>query len=267
TATAAAAAREPVRTVLSGPAGGALAAHALARRLGARRVLAFDMGGTSTDVSLLDGELPRTSIGRVADLPLRTAMIEVHTVGAGGGSIARRDAAGALRVGPQSAGADPGPACYGRGTLPTVTDAHLVLGRLGAGDLLGGSFPVDERRARRAVTALARSLGIGPLRAAEGILEVVEATMERALRAISIERGKDPRAFTLCAFGGAGGLHACGLAERLGIERVIVPVAPGVFSATGLASAPAGVEVAMTIFVSPSERARIDCGFLALERR
>lgn len=265
TATPAAASREPVRTVLSGPAGGALAARVLARRLGDRRVLAFDMGGTSTDTSLIDGDLPRTSQGRVAGLPIRSPMIEVHTVGAGGGSVARRDAAGALRVGPESAGADPGPACYGRGTLPTVTDAHLILGRLGENDLLGGEFPVDARRARLAAGVLARSLAMSVEETAEGILEVVEATMERALRAVSIGRGKDPRRFALYAFGGAGGLHACRLAERLGIRRVVIPPGPGVFSASGLAAASPGVETSATLFAALGDRARIGAALRVLE--
>lgn len=267
TATPRAAAVEPVRTVLSGPAGGALAAEALARRLGDRRVLSFDMGGTSTDAVLVDGELPRVALGAISGLPLRAPMIEVRTVGAGGGSIARRDAAGALRVGPESAGADPGPACYGRGTAPTVTDAHLVLGRLGEGDLLGGALTLDRSLARAAVGALARELRMSEESCAEGILEVVEATMERALRTISLERGKDPRGGALYAFGGAGGLHACALAERLGMKRVVIPPGAGVFSATGLAGAGPGVEVARTLFAEPGDRARLRAGFRQLAGR
>jgi len=257
TASPRASAAEPVRTVLSGPAGGALAAESLARRLRDRRVISYDMGGTSTDAVFFEGELPRVALGGVGGVPLRAPMIEVRTVVAGGGSIARRDGAGALRVGPDSVGADPGPACYGRGTSPTVTDAHLVLGRLGASELLGGALKVDRARARGAVGALARELRMTVEACAEGILEVVESTMEGALRSISLERGKDPRGGAFYAFGGAGGLHACGLAERLGMDRVVIPPGPGVFSATGLASALPGVELAQTLFARPSEKGRL----------
>jgi N-methylhydantoinase A len=267
TAAASAAGEEPVRTVLSGPAGGALAALGLAERLGEACVLSFDMGGTSTDAVLIDGGLPRVSIGRIGGLPLRTPMIDVRTVGAGGGSIARRDAGGALRVGPESAGADPGPACYGRSDLPTVTDAHIVLGRLGPADLLGGEFPVNAARSRAAIARLGRALGLNPERAAEGILTVVESTMERVLRSVSLEQGRDPRLFTLCGFGGAAGLHVCALAARLGMNRIVIPPAPGVFSATGLASASAGVEAAQTLLAHPEERARIDEAFSRLEKQ
>lgn len=267
TATPPAAADEPIRTVLSGPAGGALAAYALARRLGDRKILSFDMGGTSTDVVLIDGGLPRRSMGRIGGLPLRAPTIDVKTVGAGGGSIARRDAAGALRVGPESAGADPGPACYGKGRDPTVTDAHIVLGRLGEEDLLGGEFPVDASRSLKAVGRLARSLRLDIDRAAEGILAVVEGTMERALRTISIEQGKDPRGHALYAFGGAGGLHACALAERMGITRIVVPPGPGAFSATGLAGAAPGVEVVSTLLVPAAEAKLLSACAARLVRR
>lgn len=267
TGTAASAAEEPVRTVLSGPAGGALAAFDLARHLRDAHVLSFDMGGTSTDAVLIDRDLPRVPMGRIGGLPLRAPTIDVRTVGAGGGSIARRDPAGALRVGPDSAGADPGPACYGKGETPTVTDAHLVLGRLGERDLLGGEFEVDASRSRSAIGRLARSLGLSLDRTAEGILTVVEATMERALRAISLEQGRDPRTHALYAFGGAGGLHACALAQRLGITRIVIPPGPGVFSATGLAGAVAGVEVAATLLASSTEAGALRACFARLEQR
>ncbi len=216
----------PVTTVLSGPAGGVVAAAGLARRHGIPEAVAFDMGGTSTDVAFVRGE-PRLAAQFVhAGLPLRVPVLDVHTVGAGGGSIARIDAMGALRVGPESAGAEPGPACYGSGDLPTVTDAHVVLGHLTADDLLAGTLALDVARAHRAVGELAA-----------GILRVAAATMERAIRTVTVRRGIDPRPATLIAFGGAGGLHACSLADALGMRDVLIPADPGAFSAFGMRSA------------------------------
>ncbi len=234
---AAGAVREPVHTVLSGPAGGVLGALALARAAGVDRIIAFDMGGTSTDVALCDGDLTLTSESRIGDLPLRVPMVDIHTVGAGGGSLAWVDPGGALRVGPRSAGADPGPACYGRQSAPlrpTVTDAHVVLGHLRADQPLGDGLRLDPEAASEAVEGLAGRLGLAVEDAAQGMLEVVEATMSRAIRAISLERGHDPREFTLVPFGGAGGLHACRLAELLDIPRVLVPPHPGLLSAVGM---------------------------------
>lgn len=230
------AAREPVRTILSGPAGGVLGAKQVAEAAGYERVISFDMGGTSTDVSLIEGVLSTTNESIVAGLPVAVPMLEIHTVGAGGGSIARFDRAGALRVGPESAGADPGPICYGRGERPTVTDAHLILGRLGREGLLSGNFRLDEKRTREYMQRSVRGArGIRSVEQfAQGILDVVEATMEKAMRVISIERGRDPRDYTLVAFGGAGGLHACSLAANLGIPRVLVPKFPGALSALGI---------------------------------
>jgi N-methylhydantoinase A len=231
-----AAARQPVRTVLSGPAGGVVGAAAMARRSGFEQVLTFDMGGTSTDVALVIGEPHPSNEAEVAGLPVRVPMLDIHTVGAGGGSIARFDAGGALRVGPESAGADPGPICYGRGTQPTVTDANLLLGRLQADRFLGGEFKLDAERARAIVAkwlkAQASRLTVEQF--AEGVIRVVNASMERALRVVSIERGHDPRQFSLVAFGGAGGLHACELAQSLGMPRVIIPAMPGALSAFGI---------------------------------
>ena len=231
-----AAAREPVRTVLSGPAGGVVGAAAMARRSDCERILSFDMGGTSTDVALVDRAPVPSSEGEVAGLPVRVPMLDIHTVGAGGGSLARFDAAGALRVGPESAGAEPGPICYGRGELPTVTDANLLLGRLPAAGFLGGEFTLDVERTRTTVTRwLRRSRSSLSLeRFAAGVVRVVNANMEAALRVVSIERGHDPRDFTLVAFGGAGPLHACELAQALGIPRVLVPLHPGALSAFGI---------------------------------
>ncbi|MDQ3907471.1 MAG: hydantoinase/oxoprolinase family protein, partial [Acidobacteriota bacterium] len=216
------AAREPVRTILSGPAGGVVGALEAARAAGFDDIITFDMGGTSTDVALCaGGELRTTNESVVASLPVAVPVLDIHTVGAGGGSIARVDAGGSLRVGPESAGADPGPAAYGRGTLPTVTDANLVLGRFGGAGLLGGDFELDEERARGALTDLANDMTkaggrrVAAIEAALGVVRVVNAGMERALRVVSVERGFDTRAFTLVSFGGAGGLHAVALAEGL----------------------------------------------------
>jgi N-methylhydantoinase A len=230
------AAREPVRTVLSGPAGGVVGAAATALRSGCARIISFDMGGTSTDVALVDREVHSGSQTEVAGLPVGVPMLDIHTVGAGGGSIARFDAAGALRVGPESAGADPGPICYGRGTQPTVTDANLILGRLQAHRFLGGDFTLDLERTRRIVSVWLKEqhCKLSPEQFAAGIIRVVNAAMEKAIRVVSIERGYDPREFVLVAFGGAGGLHASELAASLGIPRVIVPALPGALSAFGI---------------------------------
>jgi N-methylhydantoinase A/oxoprolinase/acetone carboxylase beta subunit len=214
-----------VRTILSGPAGGIVGAVEIARLAGFKRALTFDMGGTSTDVALA-GENPRlTTEARVDTFPVRVPMLDIHTVGAGGGSIARVDAGGSLRVGPESAGAFPGPACYGVGEAATVTDAHVVLGRIAADQLVGGEMRLDVERAARAV---------GGVEQAAAIVRVANSNMERAIRAVSVERGEDPREFPLVAFGGGGGLHACEIAEELGIGTVIVPGLAGALSALGM---------------------------------
>jgi N-methylhydantoinase A len=231
------AAREPVRTILSGPAGGIVgAATVLARRSGCERIISFDMGGTSTDVALVDREAHASSQTEIAGLPVGVPMLDIHTVGAGGGSIARFDRAGALRVGPESAGADPGPICYGRGIQPTVTDANLILGRLQAHRFLGGDFVLDLERTRRIASAWLKKqrCTLSLEQFAAGVIRVVNATMEKAIRVVSIERGYDPREFALVAFGGAGGLHACELAAALRVPRVIVPARPGALSAFGI---------------------------------
>lgn len=227
------ASRLPVATLLSGPSAGVAGAFAVAAAAGFERVLTFDMGGTSTDVALCDGAVPRRPDVTVGGFPARTPVVDVHTVGAGGGSIARVDAGGALRVGPESAGADPGPASYGRGEQFTVTDAQVVLGRLGAGGLLGGRMTLDAERARRAAEPLLASFGGSAERAAQAVIDVATANMERALRVVSVQRGHDPREFTLVAFGGAGPLHACALADALAMPRVLVPLMPGVLAAQG----------------------------------
>ena len=241
---AAAAAQEPVRTILSGPAGGIVGALRVARSAGIANVMTFDMGGTSTDVALCEGGgLRTTNEAVVAGLPVAVSVLDIHTVGAGGGSIARVDEGGSLRVGPESAGADPGPACYGRSFLPTVTDAHVVLGHFARSGLLGGEFPLNEQRAVAAMNDLAMAMSevagkkVGVSEAAQGVITVVNSNMERALRRVSVERGYDPRDFTLLPFGGAGGLHAIDLARALRIPRVIAPTSAGALSAIGVAAA------------------------------
>ncbi len=224
----------PVCTILSGPAGGVVGAKEVASRAGFDRIISFDMGGTSTDVSLCDRAIATTTESLISDLPVKMPIIDIHTVGSGGGSIAYVDEGGALRVGPQSAGADPGPVCYGRGDEVTVTDANLVLGRLDPGSFLGGAMKIYPERAERAVDKFAARLGMTRSKLAEGIIRIADATMERAIRVISVERGHDPRDFALLSFGGAGGMHACSLAQRLRIPTVIVPKNAGVLSALGM---------------------------------
>jgi N-methylhydantoinase A len=230
------AAEQPVRTVLSGPAGGIVGAAAVAQRSGFDRIITFDMGGTSSDVALVDGRPSTTNEADVAGLPVRVPVLDIHTVGAGGGSLARFDAGGALRVGPESAGADPGPICYGKGERPTVTDANLLLGRLPADQFLGGDFQLDLPRTQKLVTQWLKENNskLSLEEFAAGVVRVVNANMEKAVRVVSIERGYDPRQFSLVAFGGAGAMHACDLAQSLRIPRVIVPAYPGALSALGI---------------------------------
>jgi N-methylhydantoinase A len=262
------AAAHAARTALSGPAGGVRGAVALAELTGERDVLCFDMGGTSCDVCLIaDGRVAETAEGVVAGRPLALAMLDIHTVGAGGGSIAWHDRGGALRVGPHSAGADPGPACYGRGgEHPTVTDANLLLGRLPADALLVGGLRLDRDAAERAVAALAIALDLSTERCAEGIVRVAEAEMLGALRAITVERGIDPRGFALMPFGGAGPLHAAALARELGIRRILVPRASGVLCAFGLAAAAPRRDVARTVMLAKTGMLA-DSGMLAKSER
>lgn len=230
------AAREPVRTVLSGPAGGVVGACQVARWAGFERIIGFDMGGTSTDVFLADastGGVQRTRESVVAGVPVSVPMLDIHTVGSGGGSIARFDTGGMLRVGPESAGVVPGPICFGHGTLPTVTDANFVLGRLDAASFLGGGVELHPQRTKEVLFKEKGPLSsVGEF--ASGILRVVEMQMEKAIRVISIERGHDPREFTLVAFGGGGPLHACSLARSLRISTVLIPAMPGALSALGI---------------------------------
>lgn len=231
---AAAARAQAVRTVLSGPAAGVVGAKEVAAAAGFRHVISFDMGGTSTDVSLIDDAIQTTNDARVGDFPVRVPVIDIHTVGAGGGSIASIDTGGALRVGPRSAGAQPGPACYGVGTELTVTDANLLLGRLDPAFFFGGRMVLDRARAESAAAPLAAALKLSIGDVAEGVVRVANANMERAIRVVSVERGHDPRDFSLLAFGGAGGMHACEIAEALEMKTVIVPRQAGVLSALGM---------------------------------
>jgi N-methylhydantoinase A len=267
----AASAREPVRTVLSGPAGGVVGAAASARRSGFERIIAFDMGGTSTDVSLVEGTITTANNTEIAGLPIGVPMLDIHTVGAGGGSLARFDAAGGLRVGPESAGADPGPVCYGRGTQPTVTDANLLLGRLLPSRFLGGDFTLDLERARRITAEWLKRQGssLALEKFAAGVIRIVNVTMEKAIRVVSIERGRDPRDFALVAFGGAGGLHACALAESLSIPLVIVPAFPGALSALGILASDIVKDYSRTVLWQVSKdvlNAKVNREFAALER-
>jgi N-methylhydantoinase A len=232
--TAGEARKQAVRTILSGPAGGIVGAVEIARLAGFKKALTFDMGGTSTDVALAAQQPRLTTEARIDNYPVRVPMLDIHTVGAGGGSIARVDAGGSLRVGPESAGAVPGPACYGTGNEATVTDAHVVLCRIAAEQLAGGQIRIDLAAADRAVARVGEQLGLTPVNAAAAILRVANSNMERAIRAVSVERGEDPREFPLVAFGGCGGLHACEMADELGITTVIVPRLAGALSALGM---------------------------------
>jgi len=233
--TSEAAGAQAVRLVLSGPAGGLVAAQEVGIQIGEKRLLTFDMGGTSTDVALINGVPAKTTEGHVAGIPVALSMLDIHTIGAGGGSLAWVDEAGLPQVGPESAGAHPGPVCYGLGgTIPTVTDANLLLGRIPPTARLGGSMPLDRDAAQRAFIAYGATLGLGAEQAAEAVLHITEEHMAGALRVVSVERGFDPADFALLCFGGAGGLHACALAERLGMARVIFPLASGAFSALGM---------------------------------
>ena len=249
------AARAGAWSVLSGPAGGAVGAGLLARISGDGNALGFDMGGTSCDVCVVEGgEVRRTDSRRIGGRTIQLPMVDVHTVGAGGGSIGWRDSGGALRVGPRSAGAEPGPACYGRGgSEPTVTDANLLLGHLAADSQLAGGVALDGEAAEQAVAALARSLDLDPLQAAAGIVRVANQEMVRALRVVTVERGIDPRGFALLPFGGAGPMHAAAIAGELGIETILCPRASGVLSALGLCASDRRRDTARTVMLGGGE--------------
>jgi N-methylhydantoinase A len=260
---------EGVQTILSGPAAGVVGAFEVARAAGFDKVVTFDMGGTSTDVSLCDQRISIRTNSMVAGCPVGVPVADIHTVGAGGGSIAWLDSAGSLRVGPKSAGADPGPACYGSGTEIAVTDANLYLGRLSAEHFLGGAMTLDVDRVQKHMLKFANDLGMSPEEAAEGIIEVANATMERAIRVISIERGYDPRRFALIAFGGAGPMHACDLARSISIPEVIVPGNAGVLSALGLLLADVVKDFSQTVLLPAEEMSQqqLDFLFTPLEAR
>jgi N-methylhydantoinase A len=261
--------REAVRTILSGPAGGVIGAARVARAAGFERIVGLDMGGTSTDVALVQGEPRTSSEGQIAGLPVRVPMLDIHTVGAGGGSIARVDAGGGLRVGPESAGAEPGPAAYGVGEQPTVTDANLILGRLHAPDFLGGRMSLYPERAAAALDRLAAGLGLERIVAAAGVIRVVNAQMARAIRRVSVERGHDVRDFCLVAFGGGGPLHACDLAELTGMSAVLVPRYPGTLSALGLILSDILKEYTHTVMAPTAALVPAELGrhFAAMEQR
>ena len=266
--TASLAAEQPVRTILSGPAGGVVGAFYTGVQSGYPDIITLDMGGTSTDVSLCPGRIKETTAANLGGYPVSVPMIEIHTVGAGGGSIARVDAGGALVVGPQSAGADPGPACYGHGDRITVTDANLTLGRLRPDGFLGGRMTLDRQRSETLMTDLAGGVGASATDTALGIIRVVNSNMERAIRAISLERGYDPREFTLIPFGGAGPMHACELAAELGIPRVLVPGHPGILSALGVAIADVVKDYSRTVMLRGDDldQARLDTEFRGMEQ-
>jgi N-methylhydantoinase A len=251
------AARLPVRTVLSGPSTGVVGAQMTACLAGAKDIITFDMGGTSTDVALLQsGEARFAREAVVHGYPIKAPMLDIHTVGAGGGSIAFVDTGGLLKVGPRSAGADPGPACYGRGNdEPTVTDANVVLRTLNPDHILGGRMRVHQDLATAAINRLAARLGIDAMAAADGIIAVVTANMARVIRVISVQRGHDPRDYTLVAFGGAGPLHAARLAAELDIRRVLVPRNPGILCAMGLLQADLRADFATTRLMALSSAA------------
>jgi N-methylhydantoinase A len=261
----------PVRTVLSGPSTGVVGAQAVGKAAGFENLITFDMGGTSTDVALLKNGEPRLSSEAIVHgYPLKAPMLDIHTVGAGGGSIAFVDSGGLLKVGPRSAGADPGPVCYGRGNVePTVTDANIVLQTLNPSYLLGGRMTVRADLARQAIEQLADKLGLSAIETAQGIISVVTANMARAIRVISVQRGHDPRDYTLIAFGGAGPLHAARLARELEIRRILIPRAPGILCAMGLLLTDLRADFATTRLVSlgPDAVDEIRNVFAALEKQ
>ncbi len=260
---------EPVRILLSGPAGGVVGAFNISRLTGYGKVITYDMGGTSTDVALCDGGLRFSTETSIDGIPLKIPMVDVTTIGAGGGSIAYMDPGGALKVGPRSAGADPGPACYGKGTDPTVTDANLVLGRINPDRFLGGRMKVSPEKSRASLGVLAKKFDLSIPELSEGIIRVANANMERALRVISVGKGYDPRDFALLSFGGAGGLHACELAYGMEIKTVIFPRDPGVLSALGMLMADTFKDYGLTVFLGgkKADRAKIEVSFRGLEER
>ncbi|WP_029522568.1 hydantoinase/oxoprolinase family protein [Persephonella sp. KM09-Lau-8] len=245
--------KEPVRTVLSGPAGGVVGAYHIGQIIGQTRLITFDMGGTSTDVALIDGQIPFSTESTISDFPIKVPVIDIHTVGAGGGSIAYLDEGGALNVGPESAGADPGPICYGKGEKITVTDANLITGRLLPDYFLGGKMKLDYERTYRYFEKYAQEWDIPVEKLAEGVLTIANTKMENAIRKISIERGHNPKDFALFVYGGAGGLHAAFLAKSIGIPKVIIPKNPGIFSAFGMLLSDIVKDYSLTVLLDARE--------------
>lgn len=244
-------------TILSGPAGGVNGAYILAKNFGKSKIITFDMGGTSTDVCLIDERIPFTKEYNLDGFPLSIPVIDIHTVGAGGGSIAYVDEGGALKVGPESAGADPGPACYGKSLFPTVTDANLVLGRLLPDVFLGGKFKLQKERSLKALSSIAKKLNLSLEETALGIVRVANIVMSRAFRRVSLERGYDPQDFTLICFGGAGGLHVCSLSRELEIKEIIIPKLAGSFSAFGLLFSPPLKDFSQTVWIKAKEKEKL----------
>jgi N-methylhydantoinase A len=260
---------EPIHTIMSGPAGGVIAAREIARLTGQLNLVTLDMGGTSTDVSMIrDGEIIMTRDGLVEHLPLRFPMIDIVTVGAGGGSIARVDRGGVLQVGPDSAGADPGPACYGNSQLATVTDAFTVTGAILPEMFLGGKMKIHPKQSVEVIKKIAAQIDKDLFETAEGIIQISVSTMERALRSVTLEKGEDPRFYTLMPFGGAGGLVAALLAQRLNMERILIPPYQGVFSALGMLAADFKKELSHSFLqmYAPGIENRLETGFTALEK-
>ena len=251
--------QQAIHTALSGPAAGVIGAWHLARAAGCDKIITLDMGGTSTDVSLVDEQPTPRPESAVDGLPLRVRMLDIETIGAGGGSIGRMDAGGALRVGPESAGADPGPAVYGRGgTLPTLSDANALLGRLDAEHVLGGALALDLEAGEKALARLARQIDFSLVETAKGVIDIATVNIDRAIRRVSVARGHDPRDFTLVAFGGAGPLHACEAAARLEIPRVLVPPTPGVLCALGLLLADVAVDSSRSVMRAATDECLAD---------
>ncbi len=259
---------ESVRTIMSGPAGGAVGAYNLGKMAGYGRLITFDMGGTSTDVCLIDNKLPLSVESEISGFPVKVPMINIHTVGTGGGSIAHLDAGGSLKVGPESAGADPGPICYGKGDKITVTDADLFLGRLVPDYFLGGNMKLYKNRLMGFFKKEAEKIGLSEKELAEGIISVANASMEKAIRVISVEKGFNPQEFTLFSFGGAGGMHAVFLARLLHIPKVFVPKNPGILSAIGMLTADIIKDYSLTIMVRETDvtAKQIDDRFKPLEK-
>ncbi|MDX1810594.1 MAG: hydantoinase/oxoprolinase family protein [Gammaproteobacteria bacterium] len=270
TASAEQAGNMAVNMLLSGPAGGLQAARYIGQQINCSKLLTFDMGGTSTDVALIDGEIRLTNDGSINQLPVAVAMVDMHTIGAGGGSIASVDEGGLLLVGPESAGADPGPVCYGKGgTQVTVTDANLVLGRIPANAALGGSLALDREAALTAMQILADKLGTDALQAAEGVIKIANEHMVQALRVMSVQKGTDPRDFSLVSFGGAGGLHVCDLAEAMDMKNALIPKFGGVLSAFGMLVAPVSRELSLTHLSLLAEKtdAELEALFASLKQK